>query len=36
LEITRIEELLGKKAEINFLGMQPGDVEKTFITLLKN
>lgn len=28
--IGLIEEGLGKKAEINFMGMQPGDVEKTY------
>jgi len=34
--ISRIEELLGKKAEINFLGMQPGDVKKTFADIEKS
>jgi UDP-glucuronate 4-epimerase len=28
--IAAIERILGKKAELNFLPMQPGDVEKTF------
>ena len=28
--ISIIEDLLGKKAKINFKGMQPGDVKKTF------
>ena len=35
--INAIETVLGKKAEINFLPMQPGDVEKTYanVSLLK-
>lgn len=33
--IRLIEENLGKKAKINFLPMQPGDVQKTFANITK-
>ena len=33
--LKTIEEVLGKKAKINQMGMQPGDVERTYADITK-